>query len=78
MTAITIRHVPESVRDELAARAARKGQSLQEYLLAELQRIVELPDPDEYWARIRSRAEASGTELTADEILDAVREVRGE
>jgi antitoxin FitA len=30
--AITIRNVPEEVRDELAARAARSGRSLQEYL----------------------------------------------
>ena len=34
--AITIRDVPDEVRDELAARAARSGQSLQEYLRAVL------------------------------------------
>jgi antitoxin FitA len=78
MTAITIRHVPTRVRDELAARAARSGMSLQEYLLRELTTIAETPDPDEWWARVRSRAENAGTELTADEILEAVREVRGE
>jgi hypothetical protein len=33
---ITIRHVPEEVRNRLAARAAGSGRSLQEYLLAEL------------------------------------------
>ncbi len=32
--AITVRGVPDEVRDELAARAARAGQSLQEYLRA--------------------------------------------
>ena len=32
MTVVTIRNVPERVRDELAARAARAGKSLQEYL----------------------------------------------
>jgi plasmid stability protein len=32
MVAITIRDIPDDVRDELAARAARSGKSLQEYL----------------------------------------------
>ena len=32
MTSITIRDVPEETRDELAARAALAGRSLQEYL----------------------------------------------
>jgi plasmid stability protein len=34
--AITIRNVPEDVRNVLAARAAGTGRSLQEYLLARL------------------------------------------
>jgi plasmid stability protein len=33
---ITIRNVPDDVRNRLAARAARSGRSLQEFLLAEL------------------------------------------
>ncbi|WP_396654373.1 FitA-like ribbon-helix-helix domain-containing protein, partial [Microbacterium sp.] len=32
--AITVRNVPDDVRDELASRAARSGRSLQEYLSA--------------------------------------------
>lgn len=36
MTAITIRNVPEDVRNKLAARAASRGQSLQEFLRTEL------------------------------------------
>jgi plasmid stability protein len=36
-TNVTIRNVPEDVRDELAARAARSGRSLQEYLQEYLQ-----------------------------------------
>ena len=31
---ITIRDVPDKVRDELAARAARQGKSMQEFLRA--------------------------------------------
>jgi len=33
---ITIRNVPDEIRNRLAARAAGSGRSLQEYLLAEL------------------------------------------
>ena len=40
---ITIRGVPEEVRDELAARAALKRQSMQEYLREELERLAALP-----------------------------------
>ena len=36
MTVITVRDVPDEVRDELAARAARGGMSMQEFLRAHL------------------------------------------
>ena len=42
--AITIRHVPDEVRNELAARAALHGWSLQEYLLSELTELAARPD----------------------------------
>ena len=35
-TSITIRDVPDETRDELAARAALTGRSLQEYLRSKL------------------------------------------
>ncbi len=53
---ITIRAVPNEVRDELAARASRAGQSLQEFLSAELTSIVSRPSVDDTIARIRERA----------------------
>jgi plasmid stability protein len=40
MTSITIRNVPDEVRDELAARARLSGRSLQEYLRSELIRLA--------------------------------------
>lgn len=40
---ITVRAVPDEVRDELAARAARAGQSLQEFLSAELAALAARP-----------------------------------
>ena len=41
---ITIRNVPDGVRNELAARAAMKGRSLQEFLRHELVDLASKPD----------------------------------
>lgn len=54
---ITIRSVPDDVRDELAARAARSGRSLQEYLVYELTRIAGKRTVDDVIDGIRRRAE---------------------
>lgn len=69
MPAITIRHVPDHTRDELAARAAAAGWSLQEYLLHELNELARRPDARVVLARIRARKEATGTVLPAESIL---------
>lgn len=69
MPAITIRDVPDSVRDELAARAARKGQSLQEYLRSTLTEIAARPDPTELAERITKRKDQAGSALDPDRIL---------
>lgn len=53
---ITIRNVPESTRDALAARAASSGRSLQEYLLRRLEEEASYPDPAQALADIRARA----------------------
>ena len=63
MVAVTIRQVPEAVRDELAARAAREGQSLQEYLRSLLVSVAEKPTVDEVLARARARVAATGVRL---------------
>ncbi|MGO4690572.1 FitA-like ribbon-helix-helix domain-containing protein [Glaciibacter sp. 2TAF33] len=68
---ITIRAVPDEVRDELAARAARTGRSLQEYLSAELAALASRPSPAEALARIRSRA-AHYPPIDASEIVTDV------
>jgi plasmid stability protein len=70
MTAITIRSVPEDIRDELAARAARSGRSLQEYLRLELIRLASRPDPADLIARVRERKSRLGTRLSAEEIIE--------
>jgi plasmid stability protein len=68
---VTIRDVPDETRDELAARAARAGQSLQEYLRAQLTALAAKPSPDLFWARVRARVETTGTHMTAEQILAA-------
>lgn len=70
-TSVTIRHVPDDVRDELAARAARAGRSLQEHLRAELIRLASSPSVEELLDRVRARKEQTGSQLSAAEILDA-------
>lgn len=72
---ITIRAVPDEVRDELAARARRSGRSLQEYLTATLTRIASTPSPDDALARIQEHARAYPAISTTD-ILDARAEDR--
>ena len=72
---ITIRNVPDEVRDELAARAARSGRSLQEFLSAELVRIASTPTPAKAAARGRLAASVNPA-LSTDEIVAAVHEGR--
>jgi plasmid stability protein len=66
---ITIRRVPAEVRDELAARAAQQGKSMQEFLRAELERIAAHPPIDRVIERIRERKAAAATRITPEEIL---------
>ena len=61
---ITIRDVPDKARDELAARAALSGRSLQEYLRAQLIELASRPDVETVLARIRERKQRTGTRLS--------------
>jgi antitoxin FitA len=69
--AITVRDVPDEVRDELAARAARAGKSLQEYLRGMLVDTVAHPPVADVIARARARVDATGARLGAAAILGA-------
>jgi len=76
-SSVTIRNLPDDVRDELAARAARSGQSLQEHLRAALIDLVARPSASDLMARVRARKAATGSRLAAVDILrhrDAGRE----
>lgn len=69
--AVTIRDVPDKVRDELAARAARAGMSLQEYLRGMLIESASRPMVDDVIARARARVESTGVRVDAKAIITA-------
>ena len=68
---ITIRGVPEEVRNRLALRAARRRQSMQGFLRGELERIAARPSVDEWLQRVRARKEAEGIHVPLAAILEA-------
>jgi antitoxin FitA len=68
-TSITIRDVPDETRDELAARAAATGRSLQEYLRSKLMDLARQPDAEALLADVRARKAATASSLPPDAIL---------
>jgi hypothetical protein len=70
MPSITVRNVPADVRDELAARAARAGRSLQEHLRSELIELARKPTIEEVLSRARSRTQTTSSSMPAPRILD--------
>lgn len=66
---ITIRGVPKHVRDELAARAALQGKSMQEFLRAELERLAARPSMDDWLQHVRKRKRAAQTRISARQVL---------
>jgi antitoxin FitA len=70
--AITVRDVPDNVRDELAARAARAHQSLQEYLRTMLIDSAARPPVGDVIARARARVEVTSSTVSAASILAAL------
>ena len=68
---ITIRDVPETIRDELAARAALQGQSMQSFLRGELGRMASRPTSSALLQEVRRRKAAMGTRVSATAILRA-------
>lgn len=68
-TTVTIRHVPDDVRNELAARAARSGRSLQEYMLDELVKLAARPAVADLVEEVRARKRRVGRQLDRREIL---------
>ena len=66
---ITIRGVPEEVRDRLAERAALQRQSMQEFLRGELERIASRPSVSAWLSEVRARKEVMGNRIPPSAIL---------
>ena len=66
---ITIRDVPDDTSEELAARAALSGRSLQEYLRARLVELAGAPDAEVWMAKVRARKTATGGSITVEQVL---------
>lgn len=71
MVQITIRNVPDEVRDELARRASRNRQSMQAYLLYELERMASQPSSAEWLERVRADKAGMTNSVTRAAILEA-------
>jgi plasmid stability protein len=69
VVSITIRNVPDDVRDVLAARAARAGRSLQEQLRAELVDMARRPTVEDVLERARARKSTTGSRLARNRIM---------
>ena len=77
MATIQVRNVPEDVHRVYRLRAAAAGQSLQEYVLAELIESASTATPAEIVAEFEKRTAAEGTDgLSASSSGDVVRQDR--
>jgi len=65
MPNVQIRDVPREVHEALVRRAEFAGQSLQQYLSAQLTAIASTPTVDEILDRIERRAKGSVTRTSA-------------
>jgi antitoxin FitA len=73
---IQIRNVPDDLHRELKMRAAAAGMSMSDYLKRELSRRSRKSTIREISARRRNREEK--WPLTTEEIVDTIREMRGD
>lgn len=60
MPNVLIRDLPPEVHAVLVRRAEAAGQSLQQYLVAELARLASVPTPQELFARLERQAAQRG------------------
>lgn len=70
---ITIRNVPEEMRDELKLRAAANRQSMQAFLLDELERIAARSNNEMVFERVHARLAATNSRVDAETIVNAIK-----
>ena len=68
---IQIRNVPDELHRTLKSRAALAGQSLSDYLLAEIRRSAARPTLDDLRARMAMRSTVKASVAPADIIREA-------
>jgi len=73
---IQIRNVPDDMHRELKMRAAAAGMSLSDYIKRELDRRSRKSTIKEI--RARSKGRSAGSTLTTQDIVDIIREARGD
>jgi hypothetical protein len=73
MATIQVKNVSDAAHAVLRQRAAAAGQSLQEYMLAWIERSASRPTVDEVIERVSHR---SGGRLSADDVVGQLREER--
>lgn len=73
---ITIRNVPEKVRDELAARANRRHQSMESYLLSELELIAAKPRNELVYEQVTEKLEQVKSRVDSDKIVSSIKDGR--
>jgi plasmid stability protein len=56
---VQVRNVPDALHRKLKARASEAGQTLSDYLLAELERLAARPTRQDMLARLHSRKRVS-------------------
>jgi hypothetical protein len=66
---ITIADVPDEIIEELAARAALTGRSLQEYLRSRLVDMAGRPDAEAWVARVRAQKMMTGSAISVKQVL---------
>ena len=71
MPNVLVRDIPEEIHAALQRRAERHGQSLQQYLAAELRRLAERPSIDEVLDRIdRQRGGQVGFRQAVEDLAE--------
>ena len=73
---IQIRNVPDDLHMRLKMRAAAAGMSMSDYIKRELSRKTRKSTIKEIGARSKGRS--AGSTLTTQDIVDAIREARGD
>jgi plasmid stability protein len=75
---IQIRNVPDDLHRELKMRAAAAGMSMSDYIKRELGRRSRKSTIREIGARRRARTSGEKSSLTTQEVVDIIREGRGD